>query len=55
MENPEHYKTDNKVFGTLEEANAYASDYARKTRIILAVEATRRKITHKYNLGVTEK
>ena len=42
-----HYVTgDNKVFQTLEQATAYADWYFSKTRIVLEVKETNRKVTH---------
>lgn len=38
-----------KTFATLTEARKAASEFARKTGIIVAVEETRRKVTHKYD------
>ena len=44
-----HYMVNHRVFGTLQEAKAYADDYFGKTGVILAVTATNRKVTHIYN------
>ena len=41
-----NYLVDKKVFATLSEANAYANWYLKQTRIVLAVLATNRKVTH---------
>lgn len=41
-----NYLVGRKVFATSNEASAYANWYLRQTRIVLAVLATNRKVTH---------
>lgn len=40
-----------KVFGTLEEACAYAEEIRQKTGYIVSIEETKRKISHVYNFN----
>ena len=50
MEKERHYKVGNKVFQTEAEANALRVEIFRKTGTLLAVEATTRKVTHRYEM-----
>lgn len=43
-----HDSKRGKVFATLEEANGYANDVARKTGYVLLVTETKAKVTHTY-------
>jgi len=49
---PVHYKIEShgksRVFETLDEASSFADMILRQTRIVVAVEKTYRKVTHKY-------
>lgn len=41
-----HDTKTGKVFGTLAEAAAYAEEYRKKTRVILCITETTRKVSH---------
>jgi hypothetical protein len=45
-----NYSCGTYIFATEEEANAYRNEVMRRTRHVLGVFATKRKVTHTYKL-----
>ena len=49
-----NYSCGTYVFATEEEANAYRNEVMRRTRHVLGVFATKKKVTHTYGLQKKE-
>lgn len=45
-----HYLVGNKVFATEQEAHALRMEIFRKTNTLIEVRATKRKVTHTYEI-----